>query len=133
VAACFWLYGFDCPLNFDRPYLSLSITDFWKRWHMTLGHWIKNFVFIPFGGSRVSSNARLYLNLMLAMTISGAWHGLTFNYIGWGVLQGALLCAERALGIEAWLKTASRAGRAAAWVVTQSLVTASWILFFSIS
>ncbi len=131
VAAAFWLYGFDCPLNFQKPYLALTITDFWKRWHVTLGLWIKNFVFIPLGGSRVRTNARLYVNLVLAMFISGAWHGLTFNYLGWGLLQGALLCAERAIGTERFLEKAGRGTQIMAWAITQALVTASWVLFFS--
>lgn len=130
VAAAFWLYGFGCPLNFDRPYLAVTVTEFWKRWHITLSLWIKNFVFIPLGGSRVSPS-RIYLNLLLAMLISGAWHGITLNFLSWGLLQGVFLCVERALGLESRLARAGKALRVASWAVTQLLVTASWILFFA--
>lgn len=130
VTATFWSLGLDCPLNFAKPYLSCSITEFWKRWHITLSSWIKNFVYIPFGGSRVSSG-RIYFNLMLAMVISGAWHGLTPSFLGWGALQGALLCLERFFGAEEKLKVASPQIRALAWLVTQALVTCSWVLFFA--
>jgi alginate O-acetyltransferase complex protein AlgI len=130
VAAAFWLYGFGAPLNFDRPYMALTVTEFWKRWHITLGLWIKNFVFIPLGGSRVGE-ARLYLNLILAMFISGAWHGLTPNFLSWGLLQGVLLCVERAIGLEKRLMNAGQAAKVASWAVTQILVTASWVLFFA--
>lgn len=129
IAATFWLFGFGCPQNFDRPYLSLSITDFWKRWHITLGLWIKNFVFIPLGGSRVSP-ALVFVNLMAAMVISGVWHGLTLNYLLWGALQGALLCIERMIGFEKRIQQASKTQRAIYWLITQFLVTISWIIFF---
>jgi len=130
VAAAFWAFGFGCPLNFDRPYLSLSVTEFWKRWHITLGLWIKNFVFIPLGGSRVSQ-PRILLNLMLAMTLSGAWHGLSKGFIAWGFLQGLFLCIERVVRLEERLRVAGPATRALSWAVTQFLVTLSWILFFA--
>lgn len=130
VAAAFWLYGFGCPLNFDRPYLAVTITDFWKRWHITLSLWIKNFVFIPLGGSRVS-RPRIYINLLAAMLISGAWHGVTPNFLGWGLLQGVFLCVERAIGLESRMANAGKSVRVVSWAITQLLVTASWILFFA--
>src|SRR5690606_35933448 len=99
VAAAFWLFGFGCPLNFDRPYLSLSVTEFWKRWHITLGRWIRDFVYIAMGGNRVGQ-VRLMFNLMMAMVLSGLWHGLRLNYLFWGALQGAFLCVERGVGLE---------------------------------
>lgn len=130
VAATFWLYGFGCPLNFDRPYMALTITEFWKRWHITLGRWIKNFVYIPLGGNRVSAG-RIYLNLILAMTLSGLWHGLSLNFLAWGFLQGVFLAIEKAIGLEKFLEKETAWVKGASWVTTQLLVTASWILFFA--
>ncbi len=130
VAAAFWLFGFGCPLNFNRPYLSLTISEFWKRWHVTLGRWIRNHVFIAFGGSRVSPG-RVSLNLFLAMVISGLWHGLAWNYLAWGALQGIFLVSERALGTEARIAKAGPLVRFSSWVFTQLLVTCSWIIFFA--
>jgi len=129
VAVAFWLFGFGCPLNFDRPYLALSVSEFWKRWHITLGRWIRDHVFIAFGGSRVSE-LRIFLNLFLAMVISGLWHGLTWNYLAWGALQGALLVAERAAGLESKIAHFGPATKAGCWLLTQLLVICSWVIFF---
>lgn len=129
VAASFWLFGFGCPLNFNRPYAALTVTDFWKRWHITLGLWIRNHVFIAMGGSRVSK-ARIYLNLFLAMLLSGLWHGPSWNYLIWGALQGLFLITERAFDLEAKVSRMGPAGRFVTWSLTQFLVTCSWIVFF---
>lgn len=129
VAAAFWLFRFGCPLNFEKPYVALTVSEFWKRWHVTLGRWIRNHVFIAFGGSRVPAS-RIYLNLFLAMVISGLWHGLAWNYLIWGAMQGIFLVVERAVGAEARVNNAGRGVRAVCWLVTQLLVICSWIVFF---
>lgn len=129
VAAAFWLFGFGCPLNFDKPYVALTVSEFWKRWHITLGLWIRHHVFIAFGGSRVSAY-RISLNLFMAMVLSGLWHGLTWNYLAWGALQGVFLVLERAFGLESRVADMGPVGRGLCWFVTQFLVTCSWIVFF---
>jgi D-alanyl-lipoteichoic acid acyltransferase DltB (MBOAT superfamily) len=129
VAAAFWLFGFGCPLNFEKPYVALSVSEFWKRWHVTLGRWIRNHVFIAFGGSRVAK-PRIYLNLFLAMVLSGLWHGLSWNYLAWGAMQGVLLVFERAISLEKRLTTMPAGGKFLCWLATQFLVTCSWIVFF---
>ena len=89
------LFGFDFDANFDHPYLSASLTEFWRRWHMTLGSWFRDYVYIPLGGSR-EGTARTYLNLLAVWVLTGLWHGSTLNFLLWGLLLFALIALERA-------------------------------------
>ena len=84
------MMGFQFPENFNFPYLAKSITEFWKRWHMTLGLWMRDYLYIPLGGNRGSSY-RTYLNLGLVFLISGLWHGANWNFLVWGAYHGCLL------------------------------------------
>jgi alginate O-acetyltransferase complex protein AlgI len=95
---CAALFGFHFPINFRRPYLAASITDFWRRWHISLSRWLRSYVYIPLGGNR-GGTWRTYRNLMLTMLIGGAWHGASWNFVIWGGYHGALLAVERATGI----------------------------------
>ncbi len=88
------LLGFRFPQNFDRPYAARSLQDFWRRWHMTLSRWLRDYLYIPLGGSRGSS-AKTYRNLMLTMLIGGLWHGASWTFVVWGGIHGAGLCLER--------------------------------------
>lgn len=88
------MMGFTFPENFRNPYISGSITEFWRRWHITLSTWMRDYLYIPLGGNRVS-NPRLYLNLWLVFLISGLWHGAAWTFVIWGAYHGALLVAER--------------------------------------
>lgn len=90
------MMGFSIPENFNSPYISKSITEFWKRWHISLGNWMKNYLYIPLGGNKVNSKARLYLNLVLVFLASGFWHGASWNFIFWGSFHGFFLVLERA-------------------------------------
>lgn len=81
------MMGFKFPENFDNPYTSKSITEFWRRWHMTLGSWMKNYLYIPLGGNKVN-NLRLYMNLWLVFLVSGLWHGASWSFIFWGAYHG---------------------------------------------
>ncbi|MDQ6419747.1 MBOAT family O-acyltransferase [Paenibacillus sp. LHD-117] len=92
-----FLLGLRLDLNFKTPYLSGSSTEFWRRWHITLSQWIRDYVFIPLGGSRVK-NWRIYVNLIAAMTISGIWHGAAWTFIIWGFYHGLLSAAHRMYG-----------------------------------
>ena len=86
--------GIDLPINFKKPYLTSSLADFWRSWHITLSSWFRDYLYIPLGGSKVS-NIRLYFNLIFTMTIAGLWHGASFNFILWGFLNGLLLTLEK--------------------------------------
>jgi alginate O-acetyltransferase complex protein AlgI len=89
-----WLLGFRLPRNFDWPHRATSMAEFWQRWHITLGRWLRDYLYFPLGGSRGGS-ARTYLNLMITMTLCGIWHGAGMTYVVWGALQGLALCVNR--------------------------------------
>ena len=91
--------GIDLPINFKKPYLTSSLTDFWRSWHITLSNWFRDYLYIPLGGSKVS-NIRLYFNLIFTMTIAGLWHGASFNFILWGFLNGLFLALEKKFKIK---------------------------------
>lgn len=90
------MMGFNISENFNEPYNANSITDFWRRWHISLGTWMRNYLYIPLGGNRVSSRWRLYFNLWLVFLASGLWHGASWNFVLWGAYHGWWLVAERA-------------------------------------
>ena len=82
------LLGFEFPQNFDRPYTARSLQDFWRRWHMTLSRWLRDYLYIPLGGSR-RGKLRTYLNIFITMLLGGLWHGAAWNFVVWGGIQGA--------------------------------------------
>jgi len=88
------MMGFRFPENFNNPYLATNITDFWRRWHMTLSRWMRDYLYIPLGGNKVST-VRLYLNLWIVFLISGLWHGAQWNFIFWGAYHGLFLVLDR--------------------------------------
>jgi alginate O-acetyltransferase complex protein AlgI len=88
------LLGFRFPQNFDAPYSAVSIQDFWRRWHMTLSRWLRDYVYIPFGGNR-GGRLFTYRNLMLTMLIGGLWHGAGWTFVAWGAIHGSALVGER--------------------------------------
>ncbi len=89
-----YLFGIHIPENFDWPYVSKNITEFWRRWHISLGRWIFDYIYAPLGGSR-GSRVRTAINLLAAFTISGLWHGAAYNFIIWGVWHGAMMVVHR--------------------------------------
>jgi alginate O-acetyltransferase complex protein AlgI len=88
------MIGYDLPENFNMPYAAGSITEFWRRWHMTLSAWLRDYLYIPLGGNR-RGESRTYLNLMLTMLLGGLWHGASWNFVLWGGLHGSALAAHR--------------------------------------
>ncbi len=88
------LFGFDFLENFDYPYISGSITEFWRRWHISLGSWFRDYVYIPLGGNRVKKS-RWYLNIFVVWTLTGLWHGASWNFVVWGLLFGVILVMEK--------------------------------------
>src|SRR3954452_5412826 len=117
------LLGFIFPENFDRPYRSLGFREFWRRWHMTLSRFLRDFLYIPLGGNR-GGRWKTYRNLMLTMVLGGLWHGAAWTFVLWGTFQGLGLCTEHALGdrwtrLPVWLR----------WFITFHLIVFGWILF----
>jgi alginate O-acetyltransferase complex protein AlgI len=119
------MLGFVFPKNFDSPYKSRSITEFWHRWHISLSSWLRDYLYVPLGGNR-KGPVRTYVNLMLVMLIGGLWHGAAWNFVVWGALHGGLLVSERLRG-----KT-SLYGRLPVHVqvaCTFVLVLVTWVFF----
>lgn len=89
------MMGFEFPENFNAPYIAKNITEFWRRWHITLGSWMRDYLYIPLGGNKVKSQGRLYLNLWLVFLISGFWHGAAWTFVLWGAYHGVFLIMDR--------------------------------------
>ena len=119
------LFGIRIPLNFNSPYKALDIADFWRRWHISLSRCLRDYLYIPFGGSRGSAFAT-YRNLMLTMTLGGLWHGAHWTFVAWGVYHGLLLCGYRACA-RVWDPLPAPLRRGATFL----LVVAGWVLFRS--
>ena len=99
------MFGFKLSENFNYPYVSKSITEFWRRWHISLGQWFRDYVYYPLGGSRVKTKARLVFNLFVVWLLTGAWHGASWNFIFWGLIYFVILTFEKFTGIPGRLKT----------------------------
>jgi alginate O-acetyltransferase complex protein AlgI len=119
------LLGFKLPLNFNYPYLAGNIADFWRRWHISLSSWLRDYLFIPLGGSR-GGTARTYVNLLTVMVLGGLWHGANWTFVIWGGYHGLLLVIHRALPRPGWF---TRAIRPLAVPVTFLLVCTGWVFF----
>src|SRR5262249_54841805 len=87
------MFGFRFPENFDHPYVSRSITEFWRRWHLSLSSWFRDYLYIPLGGNRISPG-RTYVNLVTVFFLCGLWHGASWTFVLWGMLHGAFLVLE---------------------------------------
>ncbi|MBR8834724.1 MAG: MBOAT family protein [Stigonema ocellatum SAG 48.90 = DSM 106950] len=128
------LFGLVLPENFYFPYFSTSIADFWRRWHMTLGDWLRNYIYFPLGGSRQGLD-RTCLNLMIVMLIAGVWHGAALGFLVWGALHGLALVVHRLTHSLGDRFTAlakfwhNPLGIVLAWLLTQLMVFTSWIWF----
>ena len=94
------MLGFVFPKNFDSPYMSQSITEFWRRWHISLSSWLRDYLYIPLGGNR-RGPSRTYVNLAIVMLLGGLWHGAAWNFVIWGAIHGGMLAFERAIGKDA--------------------------------
>jgi D-alanyl-lipoteichoic acid acyltransferase DltB (MBOAT superfamily) len=120
------LLGFDLIWNFRFPYWAVSVSDFWRRWHISLSTWLRDYLYIPLGGNRGTAclTAR---NLVVTMGLGGLWHGASWNFVLWGLLHGVALTAWRFLPVPTTPK--SRWGRPLGWVVTMIIVFIGWFLF----
>ena len=123
------LLGFHFPVNFRRPYLASSITDFWHRWHISLSRWLRDYLYIPLGGNR-NGRVQTYRNLMLTMLLGGLWHGASWNFVVWGGYHGALLSFERIFRRKSQA-TGTRWGALYPLqaIVTFALVMVGWVFF----
>ena len=118
------MFGFTFPENFHYPYISQSITEFWRRWHISLGTWFREYVYIPLGGNR-SGRPALYRNLAIVWFLTGLWHGASWNFVFWGLYYGLILALEKAFLLK-WLHQAPRFIRHAYAVL---LILLGWVLF----
>ena len=118
------LFGYYIPKNFDYPYAALSIADFWRRWHMSLSFWLRDYLYIPLGGNRLG-RVKTYRNLIATMVLGGLWHGAAWTFVAWGALHGGALALHRAL----FVGKDQRVGLLAALLFTQGFVLLSWAAF----
>jgi len=118
------MIGFKFPENFNNPYVSQNITEFWRRWHITLGRWMRDYLYIPLGGNKVSEK-RLYFNLWVVFLISGLWHGAAWNFVAWGAFHGFFLIADRMFLI----KATKPLGKFPNIFITYFVTLIGWVLF----
>lgn len=118
------MLGFTFPENFNYPYISRSVTEFWRRWHITLGSWFREYVYIPLGGNRVST-ARFYSNIFVVWFLTGFWHGAGWNFVIWGLLFGILMVIERGFLLK-WLE---KCPRFISHIYLLFVILVSWVLF----
>ena len=123
------LLGIEMMVNFRQPYLATTVTDFWRRWHISLSTWFRDYLYVPLGGNK-KSKLRTNLNLMIVMTIAGLWHGAAFGFVLWGILHGLFLIVDKFV---TKYRVRSRAfmtlTNPLAWVFTQSGVFLAWVFF----
>ncbi len=119
------MLGFVFPKNFDSPYKSASITEFWRRWHLSLSTWLRDYLYLPLGGNRLGRR-RTYVNLAVVMLLGGLWHGAAWNFVAWGAFHGVLLAVERMRGKHGLFASLPRSGAVAGTFV---LVLVSWVFF----
>ncbi|MDY5580166.1 MBOAT family O-acyltransferase [Porcincola intestinalis] len=117
------MFGFEFKENFNYPYISHSIREFWRRWHISLSTWFKEYVYIPLGGNR-RGTGRTYMNLLIVFFLTGLWHGAGYNFIFWGLYHGAFIVLERAF-YGKWLDRHKVIG----WIYTFTVVNVGWIFF----
>ena len=122
------IMGFNLGINFDYPYRSLNVTEFWRRWHISLSLWLRDYVYIPLGGNR-KGQVRRYINLMVTMLLGGLWHGAAWTFVVWGAGHGIALCVHKIS--KPWLDRieSTRPTRFASWLLTFCFVAFMWIFF----
>ena len=118
------MMGFRFVENFKHPYISQSITEFWRRWHISLSSWLRDYLYIPLGGNRVG-HVNTYRNLFLTMLLGGLWHGANWTFLFWGAWHGGILAIEKALGVD----TSGKSFNVLRWLLTLILVMMGWVVF----
>ena len=124
------LLGYEFPQNFNYPYRAVSVQDFWRRWHMSLSSWLRDYLYIPLGGSKFGTLAT-YRNIMITMALGGLWHGASWAFLIWGSLHGLALVIERMLGVtgEDSAKKRGTFATVLGWLVTTQFVCLAWVFF----
>ena len=117
------LFNIKLPINFNSPYKALSIQDFWRRWHMTLSRFLKDYIYIPLGGNR-KGETRTYINLFATFLLGGIWHGAGWTFVFWGMLHGLALMIHRA-----WQKLGIKLPTVIAWFITFNFINITWVFF----
>ena len=118
------MIGFKFPENFNNPYISQSVSEFWKRWHITLGSWMMDYLYIPLGGNR-NGKGRTYLNLWIVFFLSGLWHGAAWTFVAWGAFHGLFIVMDKMF----WHKASQKIGKIPRVVITFVIVMIGWVLF----
>jgi len=122
------LFGYQLTVNFNLPYIAISIADFWRRWHISLSTWLRDYLYIPLGGSKMKSSLGVARNLLITMVLGGLWHGAAWNFVVWGAYQGVLLTIERFF-IKPNKKVGFWSSLLFRWPVTMLLVLGGWLIF----
>ncbi len=117
------LFNIKLPINFNSPYKALDIQDFWRRWHITLSRFLRDYLYIPLGGNR-KGPGRTYVNLFATFLLGGLWHGASWMFVIWGGLHGLALIIHRY-----WQRLGFSMPRVLAWVITFNFINFSWIFF----
>jgi alginate O-acetyltransferase complex protein AlgI len=120
------MLGYRFPVNFRHPYLATTIADFWRRWHMTLSRWLRDYLYISIGGNR-HGGWMTYRNLMITMVLGGLWHGAAWTFVLWGLWHGTALAVERFAHRSLEIRLPNFAG----WLITFLVVSGGWVLFRS--
>jgi alginate O-acetyltransferase complex protein AlgI len=120
------MIGIDLPRNFRRPYAATSITAFWRRWHITLSEWLRDYLYIPLGGNR-RGLTRTYVNLLITMALGGLWHGASWTFVVWGCYHGAGLAIHKAWSARTFARRPAPA--AVGWAATYAFVCIGWVFF----
>lgn len=120
------MFGFEFRKNFDYPYISSSITEFWRRWHISLSTWFREYVYIPLGGNRCTQSRQI-MNLLIVWTLTGLWHGAAWNFLIWGLYYGILLILEKFV----WGKSLEKLPSVAKHIYAMFFVLIGWVFFFS--
>lgn len=119
------IFGFSFEENFNYPYISRSITEFWRRWHISLGAWFREYVYIPMGGNR---KGNVYFNLFFVFLLTGIWHGANWTFVLWGIVHGIFIVLERLVRNRPWYQKTPAAVK---WLATMCIVFFAWVLFMS--
>jgi len=117
------LFNIRLPINFNSPYKALSIQDFWRRWHITLSNWLRDYVYIPLGGNR-RGQYRTYLNLFVTFLLGGLWHGAGWTFVAWGAIHGAVMVVHRF-----WNRIGLKMPAPLAWLATFLFINSTWVFF----
>jgi D-alanyl-lipoteichoic acid acyltransferase DltB (MBOAT superfamily) len=127
------MFGINLPINFNAPYRAASMVDFWRRWHMTLSRFLRDYLYIPLGGNR-RGPVRRYVNLVVTMVLGGLWHGAGWTFVVWGTLHGVALAANhlwRAVAPPAWMRMPGAVRATLGWILTFAVVVVGWVYFRS--